>query len=304
MVFGYQVTPLTKSFEGCPVSICQFIEDRSDWRKADLLLITDGLHPLLKRPHNQAWIGFSYESPSKHYGTMTLKDKINFTESYRLDATIQTPYGYYIPKNPNHNSNTRYKLPIKNYAKNKSKLIAWLVSNCFSQSPRMLYAKVLSRYIKVDMYGGCGGSYCSDCLNMFSKQYKFYLSFENNICKDYITEKFFQNGLLYNMVPIVMGGSREEYTRIAPPHSFIHVDQFKSLFTLSQYLKYLDKNDTAYDEYFAWHVHGDVYVWKSRLECDFCLLAHSLPFIKPTWYTDYHSWLANGCLGRKPKWKL
>ncbi|KAK4475153.1 hypothetical protein MN116_002237 [Schistosoma mekongi] len=303
MVFGYLMPPLQKSLTDCPVSACNFIEDRRDWRQADLLLITDGLHPVIQRPHNQAWVAFNYEPPYKFPGKSFHNDMINFTATYRSDATIQTVYGYYVPKNSQDNSNTRYQLPEKNYAKNKSKLIAWLVSNCFSDSPRMLYAKLLSRYIKVDMYGACGGSSCSDCLNMFSKHYKFYLSFENTMCKDYVTEKFFHNALLNNMLPIVMGASIEEYERIAPPYSFIHVDQFKSPYELAQYLNYLDKNDTAYNEYFAWHGHGDVYVWKSRPQCDFCLLAHSLQYIKPTWYTNYESWLSDSCLNRQPKWK-
>ncbi len=34
--------------------------------------------------------------------------------------------------------------------------------------------------------------------------HKFYLAFENSICKDYVTEKFFTR--MGHMVPIVMGG--------------------------------------------------------------------------------------------------
>ncbi|KAH8867195.1 Glycoprotein 3-alpha-L-fucosyltransferase A [Schistosoma japonicum] len=147
IVFGFVKVPLKQSFTECPVSKCNFIEDRRDWRQADLLLITDGLHPAMQRPHNQAWVAFIYEPPYKFTGKPVYKDTINFTANYRLDATIQMPYGYYVPKNAYDNSNTRYPLPENNYAENKTKLIAWLVSNCFSDSPRMLYAKHLSRYI-------------------------------------------------------------------------------------------------------------------------------------------------------------
>jgi hypothetical protein len=53
------------------------------------------------------------------------------------------------------------------------------------------------------------------------RQYKFYLSFENSICRDYITEKFYQP-LLNSMVPVVYGGADYE----ASPDSFIDVRNF------------------------------------------------------------------------------
>ena len=36
---------------------------------------------------------------------------------------------------------------------------------------------------------------CFRCFRMLDTDYKFYLAFENSNCKDYITEKFFVNGL-------------------------------------------------------------------------------------------------------------
>ncbi|TNN05109.1 Glycoprotein 3-alpha-L-fucosyltransferase A, partial [Schistosoma japonicum] len=70
-----------------------------------------------------------------------------------------------------------------------------------------------------------------------------------------------------DILPIVMGASIEEYERVAPPYSFIHVDQFESPAKLAEYLKYLDKNDTAYNEYFAWHGHGIVHDLDSQPQC-------------------------------------
>ena len=54
--------------------------------------------------------------------------------------------------------------------------------------------KELQKPINVDVYGDCGTMTCSrkiegDCREMAAKNYKFYLSLENSLCQDYVTEK-------------------------------------------------------------------------------------------------------------------
>ena len=53
-------------------------------------------------------------------------------------------------------------------------------------------------------------------------------------------------------MPVVMGPSRQEYELVAPPGSFIHVDDFDSAETLANFLKNLDKDDKSYGEYLRW----------------------------------------------------
>lgn len=78
--------------------------------------------------------------------------------------------------------------------------MAWFVSNCGARNGRLNYAKELQKHIGVDIYGSCGTKRCprsqaKSCFDLLNKEYKFYLAFENSNCKDYITEKFFVNGL-------------------------------------------------------------------------------------------------------------
>ena len=47
-----------------------------------------------------------------------------------------------------------------------------------------------------------------------------------------------------------MGARPEEYDRVAPHHSYIHVDQFRGPSHLAQYLHMLDKDDDKYNQYF------------------------------------------------------
>jgi hypothetical protein len=43
----------------------------------------------------------------------------------------------------------------------------------------------------------------------FSDESKFYISFENSLCDDYATEKFFHVQTFTTAVPIVMGETKE-----------------------------------------------------------------------------------------------
>ncbi|CAH8562002.1 unnamed protein product [Schistosoma turkestanicum] len=99
-----------------------------------------------------------------------------------------------------------------------------------------------------------------------------------------------------------MGASIEEYQRVAPPYSFIHVDQFESPAQLADYLKYLDNNDTAYNEYFAWHGHGVIHDFDAQPQCAMCLLAHTSPAFGPYWVPNVAKWWNDGCSGRSLRW--
>ncbi len=61
-------------------------------------------------------------------------------------------------------------------------------------------------------------------------------------------------------MPIVLGALREDYYQEAPPNSYINVDDFGSIKQLTDYIRYLDRNDTAYANYFAWKEHGRIIV--------------------------------------------
>ena len=83
--------------------------------------------------------------------------------------------------------------------------------------------------------------------------YKFYLAFENAIyCNDYISEKFWRNSLGSGAVPVVFGPHPDDVREMAPPNSYIHVEDFATGADLVACLDYLDKNETAYLEYHQW----------------------------------------------------
>lgn len=89
-----------------------------------------------------------------------------------------------------------------------------------------------------------------------------------------------------NILPIVMGPPREDYLRVAPPHSFIHVNEFVSPKELADYLHLLDSNDTLYNQYFEWKSSGELI--NARFWCRLCAMLHSP--LNPKSYGDIQKW--------------
>jgi glycoprotein 3-alpha-L-fucosyltransferase len=183
----------------CQVSYCAVTDDRRAYSTADAVIHTDPMYltPLGARSSNQIHIFFMLESPERSYSLTRWNGRINWTATYRRDSTIVAPYEKFVPYD---NTNVLDKPLTRNYAKAKTKKIAWFVSNCNAENNRLEYARELGKFIQVDIYGACGDRVCvrstsSECFDLLNTEYKFYLSFENGNCQDYITEKFFLNGL-------------------------------------------------------------------------------------------------------------
>ena len=190
---------------------------------------------------------------------------------------------------------------LDNFAANKTKQVAWLVSNCHAKNKRLEYAEELGRHIGVDVYGACGTKRCGktnqECLGMLGREYKFYLSFENSNCVDYITEKFWSNALQHNMLPIVMGASLQDYEAVAPPQSFIHVDSFQSPEELAGYLHLLDQDDELYNQYFAWKDKGDFLA--TKFFCRVCSMLHYSKIYHQDWIDIQDWWAGPGVCAAK-----
>ena len=149
----------------------------------------------------------------------------------------------------------------------------------------------------MDIYGGCGSLVCerkneTACWEMVERDYYFYLSFENSICADYVTEKFF-NAMTRNIVPIVFGGTDYHGSAGAPPHSHINAfKDFKDPKQLALYLHSLIEDHEKYAEYFWWKdsyesINGE----HVRLYPSFCNLCLQLHEDKQTKiYTDLEDW--------------
>ena len=91
------------------------------------------------------------------------------------------------------------------------------------------------------------------------------------------------------MIPIAFGASREDYMHVAPPHSYIHTDDFESPQHLADYLHKLDANDTLYNEYFHWK--GTERTINTKFWCRLCAMLHEAHASGVrSWYSDVRKW--------------
>ena len=123
---------------------------------------------------------------------------------------------------------------------------------------------------------------CNDLLDT----YKFYVSAENSLCPDYVTEKLYRP-LGRDVVPIVYGGA--DYSQYAPPHSVINVADFKSPKDLADYLIVLNNNDALYVRHFEWKRDWEIGSLPSDGFCDLCEKLND-PSEPVKFYSDLGKW--------------
>ncbi|KAL0166953.1 hypothetical protein M9458_038797, partial [Cirrhinus mrigala] len=192
--------------------------------------------PQLPRPAFQKWIWWNMESPSNSHPIGPLNGLFNLTSNYRRDSDIPVPY----------EEQKKYTIP------KKDKLVCWIVSNYSPSFKRSQYYDELKKHIDVSVYGRYFNNPVSDAdySNLVSSC-KFYLSFENSVHRDYMTEKLF-NALALGTVPVVLGPPRDNYEQFIPSNAFIHVDDFPTAKEMADHLNHLDQNEELYMQFFTW----------------------------------------------------
>uniref|UniRef100_A0A1I8FLV3 Fucosyltransferase n=1 Tax=Macrostomum lignano TaxID=282301 RepID=A0A1I8FLV3_9PLAT len=175
-------------------------------------------------PRNQLWIYYSIESPmqmttqrcGRHCfesdlftfpsylfceNTRTLQREATYfnwrTMTYRRDSTIYTPYARFEP--------------VVSATGEKHSGRVQLLS---VQNPSQEILTELAKHI-----GAC--TFTDVVATEYCQTYYFHLSFENVFCRDYITEKFYSNGLWGTRCQWHFAGySKEELEAVAPPQHF------------------------------------------------------------------------------------
>eukprot|EP00096_Caligus_rogercresseyi_P009651 TRINITY_DN3306_c0_g1_i1.p2 TRINITY_DN3306_c0_g1~~TRINITY_DN3306_c0_g1_i1.p2 ORF type:complete len:397 (-),score=104.04 TRINITY_DN3306_c0_g1_i1:859-2049(-) len=292
----------------CPETRCMLTDDRGlrDVEDFDAILFHQRSFkwediPTKRSPH-QRYIHWVIESAQYVYMDIaSLNGFFNWTMTYRRDSDFYLPYGRFVKIKEHPTDPKELQKLITKFGKENSELArgrkknqaAWFVSHCATMARREVYARYISKHYPLHIYGKCGKYKCDRqnenyCYEMLEENYKYYLSFENSICNDYVTEKFF-SALKLNIIPIALTGA--DLKTLAPPHSHINVFDFNSPKKLTELLKDLDEDDEKYAEYFWWKNYYEI---RDQVEdraqsyCDLCAsLWSSSP---PKVYDSLNNW--------------
>ncbi|CAH3159964.1 unnamed protein product, partial [Porites evermanni] len=207
-----------------------------------------------KKPSSQFWIYFLMESPRATPDTKPLNGMFDITMTYRVDSDVWQPYGSYV------------EIPLKDqknvlqedFSVGKTKLVSWMCLFCAIFLLSYLMSFALTNDVRMVATPPPGPPPpCAILLRYASAitELKKYWELRNNsqqhattcnrVCKR--TQLVTTNN---NIVPVVMGGA--DYSKLAIPGSYINALDFSTVKDLAEYLHYLDKNITAYNEYFKW----------------------------------------------------
>lgn len=188
-----------------------------------------------------------------HQQNRNVMNRFDLTMTYHRSADVFAGYlGLYLNEEGCEETLRRPPGP-----KEPGNLASMFISSAINKSGRFQYASELMQYLDVHSYGRSLNNRRlpgpdrgrSTKLAQLSR-YKFDLSFENAIGNDYVTEKFY-DPLMCGTVPVYLGAPN--VSEFAPgERCFIDVSDFASAKELAEYLLFLDQDDDAYAEYFAW----------------------------------------------------
>ncbi|CAF1036651.1 unnamed protein product [Adineta steineri] len=294
---------------------CQWSCDHEKFREADALIFHAYDIPLSRAPipnrsetkPNAVWILWSDEPPTIiNYGLLK-SYHFNWTISYKLNSEVSIgSYGLFSRRIHPLSDNTYQDWIEKEYY-NRTNGALWFVSNCHSKKRLEIFYKLkYASNLLNEGYGRCVDYYpihlCSSfsqCEYNYMSKFKFYLSFESNTCRDYITEKFYK-AFYYGVIPIVYGPKRNDYERLAPKNSFIHIDDFHDdIDKLADYMKEIHSNLTLFSMYHQWRKNYEVIIDGKALErirmCELCQRLSNLRKDDMIYYENIENFYNDGC---------
>jgi hypothetical protein len=179
---------------------CIYTNDRSRLSDADALIFhpRDPMNQLPSIRHShQYYIFFLSESPY-HTGDLSRLPAgfFNLTMTYRRDSDIVMYYDALFPIKSNDSNLDQHIIytwqQVTDTVANKTKMSLQFVSHCATNSMRESYVQqLIAAGLELDQFGACSSGagksirckYATRCEDQFISKYRFYIAFENSICR-------------------------------------------------------------------------------------------------------------------------
>jgi len=243
---------LPESLPSCPIPY-RLSKDPRDACRADLVVFhipTFGGALPRDKPKGQLWVAWSMESAA-NYPEL---DAPEFLRWFDLRMTYQRDADVWVPYLDAGRLDDMRTVPRP---KTEGAAAVYFASNPRAHSNRDGYVRQLMRYLKVDCFGKClqnrrlpGKDRGRESKLGTISRYRFTLAFENSVCPDYVTEKFY-DPLVAGSVPVYLGAPN--VADFAPArNSYIPVSDFHSPEELAGFLKHLACDEQAYGQYATW----------------------------------------------------
>ena len=291
-------------FDQCHFKNCLMTFNKSDAPISDAVIFNWRIDPpplTFNRPRDQVWIFIQHEAtatynPKKFQG---MQHSFNWTMTYSKHSDLPLPYGALELKPID-------RVPVRNYlaiAKNKTKDAIWIVSHCRTQSKREKYVDILKQYVNIDVLGRCGRKWdcgkvynheAGDCFSILNSTYRYYLAFENSLCSEYITEKFYEN-YKYDIIQVSRAGDIKHRPIKMDKNVYVSTADFKDAHELGKYLRSLSLDKEKYANYLSekdrYEAIPYVELFKERM-CEICMRLNKLEDYKKV-YEDVYGWMLN-----------
>ena len=272
--------------ESCDIP-CAISED-AEWRvSADGFVIDVAKERVVeaeKRCGYQYIIFFGMESDVDYpplgidrYEHSIGKHYYDILASYDLRSDVPLPYFLWSIKN----DMWGYNLLRKPIEKKKDRDVFAALSNCNNIENLRILTELIENGIRVDSYGVCmnnknfsvplprtlnGGYDVAKQKIDQSAPYPFVVAFENSRTPYYVTEKLIE-ALVVGAIPIYLGVDSANLKHFSPSRkAVINVADFANARVLAKRLKYLLKNETAYNTYLDWKTKGTTKEFRSTMD--------------------------------------
>eukprot|EP00117_Sycon_ciliatum_P036056 scpid67386/ scgid27206/ Alpha-(1,3)-fucosyltransferase; Fucosyltransferase 9; Fucosyltransferase IX; Galactoside 3-L-fucosyltransferase len=244
-----------KLLKDCPYDCLEWVQtsDKTYLPRADIVAVHDwnGYPPLPARAHpDQLFMIITMESPYSSYGSQSHVHLFQLSYTYRLDSDARAAY---IPIGLSSFLEISGPIPYT-FSEKHAEAVSSLVSNCGGYVPRVRFMTELSQHIELHSYGGCFHNHDLPSRHDIKPltKYKFSMVFENSLCRDYVTEKWWR-ALIQATIPLVTSYKGiPDYRKYAPTlHSYVNIADYPDTKAVAGRLKAIAGDEDLYDHYMA-----------------------------------------------------